>query len=580
MGSSTFTPNLGIEQPATGMYANTWGNVANRSYAVIDAALGGNAQIVMSGSPGQPYQLTTGQGADPSQALYPVIAWTGPQTGAGAVNIAPNTQQRVYVMKNQTSGGFPITFQQGTGLQYTLQPGYDAQIFCDGAGPNANVAAALDNPQFANVLVTGTLTIQGSLTGNLNLGNLSAVTLGLGAPSSVPDALTINGMGPAGEAQIRLVEVNAGNYGAILRNDGSTFFIMATASNDPYGVWAVVPFYADLRTGVVAAGGWPPNASYGFSAPSIHCSSLTADAAIFCNNIDVLATMVVDGNNTNNGYGIDILFGPGSTEGIGSGRTSGSLNQGGLTLFTANAGRVFVTNNGLVGINMLPDQALTVAGYVRATAGFVFPDGSVQVTATSGTLTQLTVTGSVNLNTASGGTTVNGNLNVIGSYLHNGVPFSSGITGIATYVGGINMWTEPGISFANGPGIQITASHTVPGQYGTITITNTTVSDERLKRNVHPLQGGLSIVNQLHPIEGEYNGLGGTREGERVVGVMAQELERLLPGCVMRVRGKVRISDKEETDLLYVSTHELLFQMLLAIQQLYERSETLYGRRA
>lgn len=585
MSSSTFTPNLGIEQPATGAYPNTWGNVANRSYAVLDAAIGSNASITLTGVPGLPQNLPTAPGTDPSQGLYPLLIWTGPQQAAGAVTISPNTQQRLFIMKNQTAA--TIAFSQGTGSAFTLQPGCDAQLYCDGLGPAANVAAALDSPQFRNVLVTGVLTIQGSLTGNLNLGNVNAATLGLGSPLAVPDPLTINALGPNGQCQLRLVESLASNYGALLRNDGNAFYILTTSANIPYGNFnSLRPLTIDLASGAVGVGGAGPNASYGLSATSIHSTaSIYVDAVVNTNTLSAVGGIQVDSANTNGG-GIDIYFGgPGTTEGIGSARTGGaSANQGGLSFFTANAARLVILSNGQVAVNMFPidSSAFTVSGAIRTTGGIVFPDGSVQTTAVSGTLTSLQVNGNANITgtlNVGGLVTVSNDVNLTAGHVYriNNVPLSTGIPGVTVYVGP-PLWTEPGIAFSAGVGMSIVASHNSPGNYGTLTFNNTAASDERVKRNVRPLQGGLSVLSQLHPIEGEYNGLGGTREGERVVGVMAQELRRLLPGCVMSVRGKLRKDDAEETDLLYVNTQELIYQMLLAIQQLYGRSEMLYGR--
>lgn len=398
MGSS-FTPNLGIEQPATGMYANTWGNVANRSYAVIDAAIGGNAQIVIS----SPYTLGTGQGADPSTGVYPLIVWTGPQSVQGSVTFAPNTEQRLYIMSNQTTDqngnipGFPIAFQQGMGSQFVLQPGYDAQIYCDGAGANANVAATIRNPQFNNVLVQGDLTLNGSLVspgGGISLGDVAIDTLGLGAPTSVPDPLTINGQGTGG--QIRLV-MNAGShYGVILSNDGDNFYVMNTAAGTPYGFSVGTPaFWIDLDAGTVAVGGATPSASYGLTATSVYCAALTTPGVINCAQVLATGGVMVDSALTNNGAQLDLAFGA-ITEGIGSARVVGAVNLAGLTFFTAGQPRIYLTNDGRVGIDRLPDagHALCVGGYIHAASGgIIFPDGSVQTTAVSGTFTQLTVNG-------------------------------------------------------------------------------------------------------------------------------------------------------------------------------------------
>ena len=562
MSSSAYTPNLGIEQPATGAYANTWGTVANRSYAVLDSAIGGSAQLTLTGAPGTPQQLaTTPGGPGAQQGLFPLIIWTGAQTGPGAVTIVPATQQRLFIMRNETAA--TIAFAQSAGgAQFTLQPGYDAHIYCDAADPNANVAAAILNPQYGNVLVTGTLQVNGGLTGNLNLGAMTAASLGLGAPTSVPDALTINGMGSQSSCHIRLVEAANADYGVLLRNDGNAFYIMATVAGSPYAAWNTIPLTISLANGEVTAG-------YGLTSPTIQSTGpLYAATTVFTNSLNAVGSISVDTGGTNAG-GIDIFFG-GATEGIGSARSGGQpQNQGGLTLFAGGAARLVVTNTGLVGIGMMPDgHALCVAGYIHTTVGIVFPDGSVQTTAVSGggtgSFTQLTVTGNAAIGGALGVTglvTVSNNINLTSGHTFqiNGVPLVSGITGVTTYVGGLAEWTEPGIGLAAGVGISLTASHSIPGVYGTVTINNTNPSDARLKRNVRPLEGGLSIIERLRIIEAEYNGLGGTRDGERTVGVIAQELARVLPDSVI-VSG--------EADFLHVDTREIFFQLVLAVQQL------------
>ena len=157
---STYTVNLGIEKPATGEQAGVWGITANTSYDSLDTATDGNLQIALSATS---YQLNTAQGAA-SEGRNKVILWAGALTQITTVNITPNTAKKLYVMRNVTSGGFGVTFQQGTGTSFTLQPGYDAIIYADGAGATASVNTAYYNPQFGNVLVTGNQLVQGSLT--------------------------------------------------------------------------------------------------------------------------------------------------------------------------------------------------------------------------------------------------------------------------------------------------------------------------------------------------------------------------------------------------------------------------------
>src|SRR5215467_13328204 len=105
---STYTRNLGIEKPATGEQAGTWGLTANNDFDIIDRATDGNIHIPITNSG---YSLDTGQGGD-YNGRYKCIIWTGTLTAPATVNITPSNAQKLYFMTNATSPGQPITFQQ------------------------------------------------------------------------------------------------------------------------------------------------------------------------------------------------------------------------------------------------------------------------------------------------------------------------------------------------------------------------------------------------------------------------------------------------------------------------------------
>ena len=158
---SSYTVNLGIEKPATGEQAGSWGVTANTSYDTIDTAIDGNLSASISTSV---YQLVTNNGGPPAPGVNKLVIWSGAQTAVGTVQIVPNTAKKIYIMQNKTTGGFALNFSQGSGSQFTLNPGYAAVVYTDGAGATASVNAALDSPQFANALFTGNVTINGALT--------------------------------------------------------------------------------------------------------------------------------------------------------------------------------------------------------------------------------------------------------------------------------------------------------------------------------------------------------------------------------------------------------------------------------
>jgi len=100
----------------------------------------------------------------------------------------------------------------------------------------------------------------------------------------------------------------------------------------------------------------------------------------------------------------------------------------------------------------------------------------------------------------------------------------------------------------------------------------TVPSDARLKQNIRDLEGGLAVIERLHVIEAEYNGLAGTPAGARVVGFLAHELREILPTAVGSVRGKLHPKDKEHTDILDMNLHEVLMHLILAVQQLARKT--------
>lgn len=105
------------------------------------------------------------------------------------------------------------------------------------------------------------------------------------------------------------------------------------------------------------------------------------------------------------------------------------------------------------------------------------------------------------------------------------------------------------------------------------TTTWTVPSDIRLKRNIRDLTGGLAVIEKLHLIEAEYNGLGNMPEGLRVVGFLAHELREIVPHAVGSTRGKLKPDDAGETDILDMNIHEVLMHLILAVQQLNQRRE-------
>jgi hypothetical protein len=47
-----------------------------------------------------------------------------------------------------------------------------------------------------------------------------------------------------------------------------------------------------------------------------------------------------------------------------------------------------------------------------------------------------------------------------------------------------------------------------------------------------------------------------------------EDLKKILPGCCPSYKGRLRESDAEETEIFGFNSHEILFHLILAVQQL------------
>ena len=104
-----------------------------------------------------------------------------------------------------------------------------------------------------------------------------------------------------------------------------------------------------------------------------------------------------------------------------------------------------------------------------------------------------------------------------------------------------------------------------------------TTSDERLKKNIVDNNTGLSILNQLqiknfeHRLESEITELPSEQriKGEGIqIGVIAQEIQQILPECVTEL----------ETGVLTVDTSNLTWYLINAIKELSAQVDALTAR--
>lgn len=102
------------------------------------------------------------------------------------------------------------------------------------------------------------------------------------------------------------------------------------------------------------------------------------------------------------------------------------------------------------------------------------------------------------------------------------------------------------------------------------------VSDERLKKDIIPLESSLDLLRQVEFYEYEYNGLATTpTDGKKYFGVMAQQVGEILPSTITPYQQKMYPDDVKPTNLLKFNPNDLFYTGLNAIKELAVRTDEL-----
>jgi hypothetical protein len=149
--ASTYTTSLKIQEIATGEQPGVWGATTNTNWTLIEQAVAGVVTINMANAD---YTLTNLNGVS-DEARNMVIVATGTNSGIKNV-IAPQNQPKMYVISNQTTGGYAITIGAVSGSIVTIPNGVTAQVYTDGTNFfSAQTGSA------GNFNINGTLTASG-----------------------------------------------------------------------------------------------------------------------------------------------------------------------------------------------------------------------------------------------------------------------------------------------------------------------------------------------------------------------------------------------------------------------------------
>jgi len=144
---ATYTNANGIKKISTGDEAGTWGESTNTNFDIIDRASSGyNSSLNIdglsgSGTSGDPYVLPMSLIAELKNGHYKAIRFTssGTLSSDTYLLLEQNSQSRIYMFLNNTTGGQNIIVSQGSGANVTIATGKSSIILADGAGAGAAV---------------------------------------------------------------------------------------------------------------------------------------------------------------------------------------------------------------------------------------------------------------------------------------------------------------------------------------------------------------------------------------------------------------------------------------------------------
>ena len=125
------------------------------------------------------------------------------------------------------------------------------------------------------------------------------------------------------------------------------------------------------------------------------------------------------------------------------------------------------------------------------------------------------------------------------------------------YIGGdgsylLNVFNT---SFSKKATIDHSGNLNISGSYGNI-------SDIRVKENITDYTKGITELMQIHVRQWQYNGKGDTNIGQNGVGVIADEIENVLPSTVGTYPAKLNADDEIETDIKRFAASEITWLLV------------------
>jgi len=224
------TTLLGLNQPTTGSESGVWGDDVNNGFTqLVDISVAGtnnitqDSDITLSVTNGNNSSSFSTTGSNSTVAQYAVLNCTGSRTAAR--NIIVPASSKLYVVYNNTSGGYAITVKKSSGTGVSIANGEKALCYYDSI-------TATDVIKVLSTTTLGTVT-----TGTWNASVIGAAYGGTGVANNAANTITFTGNYSLGLTLTANTSVTLPTSGTLVNTAVTTLSSLVSVGTITTGTW-------------------------------------------------------------------------------------------------------------------------------------------------------------------------------------------------------------------------------------------------------------------------------------------------------------------------------------------------------
>jgi hypothetical protein len=376
--ASTFSTTLRLELIGDGDQSGIWGQTTNTNLGtLLEQSITGVVAITMVDAN---YTLTNFNGVS-DEARNAVLVVGG--TNAAVRDVIAPLVEKLYVVRNSTSGGFAINIRAATGSSVSVPSGATVWVYCDGTNFNAINTESVGNFEVnGNLTVTGnTNAVAATYTGNVAALNISTANLAAtGNVTATGNATATNFIGSG----LTLTAINASNISAGTISNARTSAASANGASTIVARDSNGSFAANVGTFVTVTGAHSGN---GAGLTDINASNISsgtiANARTTAATANGASTIVL--RDSNGSFAGNVITGTTGTFTSVSGNgialtainasniSSGTIANARTTAASANGASTIVArdSNGSFASNVVSSTSFSTANFTITESGGV-----------------------------------------------------------------------------------------------------------------------------------------------------------------------------------------------------------------